>query len=286
MAVAVRAIESSSTHPLAEAVVRHLSAVAGHCRVASVQELPGKGLAADADGEAWLVGNRRLLEEHGIAITGDWRQHEKRWQEAASTVVWVAAAGQVRAAMAVADRIRPEAAAAIGRLQHDGIKVYMQTGDARRTAAAVAKAVGIAEHRSEVLPKDKAAFVAGLRAMGETVAMVGDGINDSEALAAADTGIAMGGGADIAMEVADVSLMHGDLAALPRAIVLSKRTAAAIRQNLFWAFAYNVLGIPIAAGALIPVNGFHLDPMLASAAMALSSVSVVGNSLRLRRAPL
>jgi len=232
------------------------------------------------------VGNRRLLVEHGVAITGEWREHEQRWQQAAYTVVWLADNRQVRAAIAITDRIKPSAAEAIARLKKAGITVYMQTGDARRTAQAVAKAVGIEEFRSEVLPKDKGAFVAGLQQQGHVVAMVGDGINDSEALAKADVSIAMGKGSDIAMDVARMTLISTDLLAIPRAIQLSRRTVSLIRQNLFWAFIYNIIGIPIAAGVLYPFNGFLLDPMIAGAAMALSSVSVVSNSLRLKWARL
>ncbi|MBK9700918.1 MAG: copper-translocating P-type ATPase [Flavobacteriales bacterium] len=282
---ALFAIETRSTHPLAEAVVRHLHPLHTSLstpRVSSVEDLAGKGVKATVAGATWLVGNRRLLEEHGIAITGEWREQEKRWQDSAYTLVWLADGTQVRAALAITDRIKPSAAEAIARLQKAGIKVYMQTGDARRTAQAVAKAVGIEDFRSEVLPRDKAAFVTGLQQMGHVVAMVGDGINDSEALAKADVSIAMGRGSDIAMDVARMTLISTDLLAIPRAIQLSRRTVSLIRQNLFWAFIYNLIGIPIAAGVLIPVNGFHLDPMIAGAAMALSSVSVVANSLRLR----
>jgi Cu2+-exporting ATPase len=288
VASAVLAIESRSEHPLAEAVVKHLRAAGVHqaAAVSAFDSLTGKGVRAEVNGILWLVGNRRLLEENGIAITGEWRAHEKRWQEAAHTVAWVADATQVRAAVAIADRIKPSAPVAIARLKRNGIKVFMQTGDSRRTAQAVAQAVGIDDFRSEVLPKDKGAFVAGLQQQGHVVAMVGDGINDSEALAKADVGIAMGKGSDIAMDVARVTLIATDLNAIPRAIALSRRTVAIIRQNLFWAFIYNIIGIPIAAGVLYPLNGFLLDPMIAGAAMALSSVSVVSNSLRLRWARL
>ncbi len=307
-AAALYAIESRSEHPLAEAVVRHLNAgewriVNGerttllgtnhhspftnhHSPLTAFQSLTGKGAAATIAGTTWLVGNRRLLEEHGIGITGTWREHEQRWQQAAHTVIWLADGKQVRAALAIADRIKPSASEAIARLKKAGIKVYMQTGDARRTAQAVAQAVGIDDFRSEVLPKDKRAFVEGLQQQGHVVAMVGDGINDSEALAKADVSIAMGKGSDIAMDVARMTLISTDLNAIPRAITLSRKTVRLIRQNLFWAFIYNIIGIPIAAGVLYPINGFLLDPMIAGAAMALSSVSVVSNSLRLRWAGL
>ena len=298
---ALLAIESRSEHPLAEAVVQYILHIVPDDRfgldatVEYFESLTGKGVKATVSGTTWLVGSRRLLEENGIAITGEWREFEKQGQaergtsevpqdggKAAHTVVWLADGTQVRAAIAITDRIKPSAAEAIARLKHSGIKVYMQTGDARRTAQAVAKAVGIADFRSEVLPKDKGAFVTGLQQQGHVVAMVGDGINDSEALAKADVSIAMGKGSDIAMDVARMTLISTDLLAIPRAIELSRRTVALIRQNLFWAFIYNVIGIPIAAGVLYPINGFLLDPMIAGAVMALSSVSVVSNSLRLR----
>jgi P-type Cu2+ transporter len=289
---ALLAIGSRSKHPLALSIVQYIlsifprEALVNDLAVDHFEDLTGKGVKADVDKATWLMGNRRLLEEHGVAITGEWREHEKRWQEAAYTLVWLAEAGHVRAAIAISDRIKPSAAEAIGRLRKAGIKLFMQTGDARRTALAVAKAVGIDDPRSEVLPKDKAAFVLGLQQQGHVVAMVGDGINDSEALAKADVSIAMGRGSDIAMDVARMTLITDDLNALPRAIELSSRTVSVIRQNLFWAFIYNVIGIPIAAGVLYPLNGFLLDPMFAGAAMALSSVSVVSNSLRLRWAKL
>ncbi len=294
-------IETRSTHPLAEAVVRHLQrAHAGHedpvasthlvdragLSITAYEDLTGKGVKATVNGTTWLVGSRRLLEENGVMIGGEYRDREKAWQEAAHTVIWFADEKQVRAAIAIADTIKPSAVEAIARLKAAGIKVFMQTGDSRRTAQAVSKAVGIDDFRSEVLPKDKAAFVTGLQQQGHVVAMVGDGINDSEALAKADVSIAMGRGSDIAMDVARMTLISTDLNTIPRAITLSRKTVRLIRQNLFWAFIYNVLGIPIAAGVLYPINGFLLDPMIAGAAMALSSVSVVSNSLRLRWAKL
>ncbi|MBL7951293.1 MAG: heavy metal translocating P-type ATPase [Flavobacteriales bacterium] len=288
LAAALLAIESRSEHPLAEAVTRYLHAHGTHHMpvVESFESLTGKGVKAKVNGITWFVGNRRLLEENGVGIDGVHREKERAWQEAARTLVWVSDGHKVRAAVAIADRIKPSAVEAIARLKEAGIKVYMQTGDARRTAQAVAQEVGIEDLRSEVLPKDKAAFVAGLQHQGHVVAMVGDGINDSEALAKADVSIAMGQGSDIAMDVARMTLITADLNAIPRAITLSRKTVSLIRQNLFWAFIYNVLGIPIAAGVLYPINGFVLDPMIAGAAMALSSVSVVSNSLRLKWAKL
>ncbi|MBK6370314.1 MAG: copper-translocating P-type ATPase [Flavobacteriales bacterium] len=309
VASALLAIESRSTHPLAEAVVRFLSphpqplsrgegsssrAVdratdqpTTNYQVSAFHDLTGKGVKATINGTTWFVGSRRLLEENGISIDASYREKEKAWQEAAYTVIWFAEARternrSVRAAIAIADTIKPSAAEAIARLQKAGIQVYMQTGDTRRTAEAVAKAVGITHVRSEVLPKDKAAFVTGLQQQGHVVAMVGDGINDSEALAKADVSIAMGKGSDIAMDVARMTLISTDLNTIPRAITLSRKTVRLIRQNLFWAFIYNIIGIPIAAGLLYPFNGFLLNPMIAGAAMAFSSVSVVSNSLRLK----
>ncbi|MBP7513093.1 MAG: heavy metal translocating P-type ATPase [Flavobacteriales bacterium] len=288
LASALFAIESRSEHPLAEAVVRHLhsTGVRQAPAIGGFESLTGKGVKAVVNDTTWFVGSRRLLEEHGISIGEEYRDTEKRWQEAAHTVIWFADAKEVRAAIAIADRIKPSAMEAIARLKAAGVKVFMQTGDSRRTAQAVSKAVGIDDFRSEVLPTDKAAFVTALQQKGHVVAMVGDGINDSEALAKADVSIAMGQGSDIAMDVARMTLISTDLNAIPRAITLSRKTVNLIRQNLFWAFIYNVLGIPIAAGILYPINGFVLSPMIAGAAMAFSSVSVVSNSLRLRWARL
>jgi Cu2+-exporting ATPase len=235
VASALLMIESRSKHPLAEAVyasqrlagsvdpgLRHSpqrrrtgSTATDAATVTQFEDLTGKGVKATIHGTTWLVGNRRLLEEHGIAIGPEYRDAEKRWQEAAHTVIWFADAQAVRAAIAIADRIKPSAAGAIARLKDAGIKVYMQTGDSRRTAQAVAKAVGIDDFRSEVLPKDKAAFVTGLQQQGHVVAMVGDGINDSEALAKADVSIAMGQGSDIAMDVARMTLISTDLNTIP-----------------------------------------------------------------------
>lgn len=310
-ASALLAVESRSEHPLAEAVVRHLQA--SHTSAGAPEQpttdngqlltnfesLTGKGVQATINGSTWLVGSQRLMEESGIRIDARFREFQKIQQaehgtgevpaevgKAAHTVIWLADAQQVRAAVAIADRIKPSAKEAIARLKDEGIAVYMQTGDSRRTAQAVAQQVGIEHFRSEVLPRDKAVFVASLQQQGQVVAMVGDGINDSEALAKADVSIAMGKGSDIAMDVARMTLISTDLNTIPRAITLSRKTVSLIRQNLFWAFIYNIIGIPIAAGLLYPFNGFLLNPMIAGAAMAFSSVSVVSNSLRLKWARL
>jgi Cu2+-exporting ATPase len=186
------------------------------------------------------------------------------------------------AAIAIADKIKDTSIRAVKELQQAGIEVYMLTGDNMQTAKAVAAQAGIEHFKAEVLPADKAAFVKDLQQQGKVVAMVGDGINDSNALAQADVSIAMGKGSDIAMDVAKMTIISSDLSKIPQAIKLSKHTVATIRQNLFWAFIYNIIGIPIAAGILYPFTGFLLNPMIAGAAMALSSVSVVSNSLRLK----
>ncbi len=186
------------------------------------------------------------------------------------------------AAIAIADKITPTSIEAVSQLKDSGVEVYMLTGDNEHTAKAVAEQVGIEHFKADVLPAEKASFVETLQSQGKIVGMVGDGINDSNALAQAHVGIAMGKGSDIAMDVAKMTIISSELTKIPRAIQLSRKTVRAIRQNLFWAFIYNLIGIPIAAGLLYPINGFLLDPMIAGAAMALSSVSVVSNSLRLK----
>jgi Cu2+-exporting ATPase len=226
------------------------------------------------------------MEENNITIDSDFVETAARVQAEAKTVVFFADEKKALALIAIADKIKATSLTAIKALQKKGIEVYMLTGDNEHTAKAVAGKLGLKHYRAEVLPADKAAFVKNLQAEGKVVAMVGDGINDSHALAQADVSIAMGKGSDIAMDVAKMTLITSDLMSIPKALNLSTRTVRGIRQNLFWAFIYNVIGIPLAAGVLFPVNGFLLDPMIAGAAMALSSVSVVGNSLRLRAAKI
>jgi Cu2+-exporting ATPase len=206
----------------------------------------------------------------------------QKWTTEAKTAVWFADSKKVLAVIAITDKIKGSSKAAIESLQQKGIDVYMLTGDTQQTAEAIAKQVGLKHYKAEVLPADKAEFVKQLQAEGKVVAMVGDGINDSHALAQADVSIAMGKGSDIAMDVAKMTLITSDLNSIPKALNLSTKTVMGIRQNLFWAFIYNIIGIPLATGVLYPVNGFLLDPMIAGAAMALSSVSVVSNSLRLK----
>jgi Cu2+-exporting ATPase len=230
----------------------------------------------------YYAGSHKLLEEKNIAIPGDVENVIDTFLKQAKTVIYFCNSSQVLAVAAVADKIKTGSASAVQQLKKQGIEVYMLTGDNAQTAAAIASQAGIDHFKADVMPSDKAAFVKTLQAQGKTVAMIGDGINDSQALAQADVSIAMGRGSDIAMDVAKITLISSDLQLVPRALRLSKLTVRTIRQNLFWAFIYNVIGIPLAAGILYPVNGFLLNPMIAGAAMALSSVSVVSNSLRLR----
>ena len=229
-----------------------------------------------------LIGNRRLLADEGVSLSSALTTQAEHLLSQAKTVLYVAVAGQAVALLGVADTVRDTSAAAIQRLQQLGIEVMMMTGDNPQTAAQVAGQVGIARYFAEVLPGGKAGKVQELQAEGRVVAMVGDGINDAPALAQADVGLAMGGGTDVAMEAAGITLMRADLHGVVTAIELSRQTIRTIKQNLFFAFIYNVLGIPVAAGLLYPLTGWLLSPMLAAGAMALSSVSVLTNSLRLR----
>ena len=275
-------IEQSSEHPLAEAVTNWLAPGAAVVQISAVSSFPGKGIEGTYNNTVYLAGNRRLLSAKNITVDKDLLLKEEAWLKAANTVVYFATGEKLIALIAIADKVKPSSAAAVKALQQMNIEVYMLTGDNRQTAAAVAGQVGIKTYRAEAMPDDKAAFVQQLQQQGKTVAMVGDGINDSHALALADVGIAMGRGTDIAMDVARMVLVSSDLLRLPAGIRLSRKTTRTIRQNLFWAFIYNLIGIPVAAGLLYPVNGFLLNPMIAGAAMALSSVSVVSNSLRLK----
>lgn len=280
-ATVLLSMEKQSEHPLAEAVVHHLADKAT-LPVSGFQSITGKGAKANVLNRTWLVGNDKLLQEHGITISERLQAKAAAWSNQSRTVIWFADESQAQAALAIADEIKPTSAEAIRRLQEEGIEVYMLTGDNEATARAITSQTGIRHFKAEVLPEQKAAFVKQLQSEGKTVAMVGDGINDSTALAQADVSIAMGQGSDIAMDVARMTIISSDLSRIPEAIRLSRHTVATIRQNLFWAFIYNIIGIPVAAGVLYPFTGFLLDPMIAGAAMALSSVSVVTNSLRLR----
>jgi Cu2+-exporting ATPase len=276
------AIEKQSEHPLAEAVVQYLEKeLVKPVELNRIESITGKGVLANYNGRNYLIGNDKLLLEKGV--TGN-SLHEqvKKFQQQSKTVVSFVENDQVVGIIAIADKIKSTSKSAILSLQQKGIEVYMLTGDNHHTATAIANEAGVKHYKADMLPSDKASFIKELQQQGKTVAMVGDGINDSHALAQADVSIAMGKGSDIAMDVAKMTLITSDLNSIPKALKLSGRTINTIRQNLFWAFIYNLIGIPIAAGILYPVNGFLLDPMIAGAAMALSSVSVVGNSLRLK----
>ncbi|MFN8395006.1 MAG: heavy metal translocating P-type ATPase [Bacteroidia bacterium] len=277
------AMEAHSEHPLARAVTAHLKDKVNETMpLSDFQSITGKGAKASVLGQTWYVGNALLIQSAGIAIAPELSAQQAAWEDEANTVILFANSKSVLALVAIADKIKPTSRAAIQQLQALGIEVYMLTGDNEKTAAAVSAQVGIRHFRGQTLPNDKAEFVKQLQAEGKTVAMVGDGINDSQALAQADVSIAMGKGSDIAIDVAKMTILSSDLLKLLKAIDLSGKTVRTIRQNLFWAFVYNIIGIPIAAGALYPFTGFLLNPMIAGAAMALSSVSVVTNSLRLK----
>ncbi len=280
------ALERGSEHPLGAAIVagaeaRGLSMEA----VRNFAAPTGRGVTGTVGGQAVALGNRALLDELGID-PGRLAETAEVRRENGETVMFVAVEGQIAGLLAVADAIKPTAAEALGALRAEGLRLVMLTGDNRTTALAVARTLGIDEVEADVSPADKAAVIARLRAEGRTVAMAGDGVNDAPALAAAHVGVAMGTGTDIAMESAGITLVKGDLRGLLRARRLSRAVMSNIRQNLFFAFAYNFLGIPIAAGVLFPPFGILLSPMIASAAMSLSSVSVIGNALRLRRTTL
>jgi Cu2+-exporting ATPase len=277
------ALESKSEHPLADAVAKFLKQKKFESvEVESFESLTGRGVKGSVDGKNYFAGNQKLLQENGIAIPDDLKTIAYQWSEDAQTVVWFADEENALALLGIQDQLKPNSKSAVAELQESGVEVFMLTGDNTQTASAVAKEVGIQDFRAEVMPSDKSQFVKNLQEKGKVVAMVGDGINDSEALAQADVSIAMGHGSDIAMDVAKITLTTSDLEKIPQALRLSHLTVNGIRQNLFWAFIYNLIGIPIAAGILYPINGFLLDPMIAGAAMAFSSVSVVLNSLRLK----
>jgi Cu2+-exporting ATPase len=274
-------IEKQSEHPLAEAVVKYLDKV-NSTSLTNFDSITGKGAKADQNNETYFVGNKKLLFENNISIPEELQQQANEWSKLSKTVIWFSDSKQALSVIAISDKIKKTSAQAIKEMQDMGIDLYMLTGDNEATARAIAEQTGIKHYKAEVLPQHKADFVKELQEEGKTVAMVGDGINDSTALATADVSIAMGKGSDIAMDVAKMTIISSDLTKIPQAVKLSKQTVATIKQNLFWAFIYNLIGIPIAAGILYPINGFLLNPMIAGAAMAMSSVSVVSNSLRLK----
>ncbi len=274
-------IEKQSEHPLAEAVVNHLGDISA-VPLSNFESITGKGAKAIHTNETYLVGNKKLMMENTISIDEVLQQKANEWSMQSKTVIWFSDSQQALAVVAISDQLKETSIDAIKQMQDMGIELYMLTGDNEATAKAIASQTGIKHYKAEVLPQHKADFIKELQNQGKIVAMVGDGINDSTALATADVSIAMGKGSDIAMDVAKMTIISSDLTKIPEAIRLSKQTVATIKQNLFWAFIYNIIGIPIAAGILYPINGFLLNPMIAGAAMALSSVSVVSNSLRLK----
>jgi P-type Cu+ transporter len=280
----VAALESSSEHPLADAIVRRAHELElGLQRAERFRAVPGRGAEGVVSGRRIVVGNEAMMTEQSIDVA-PLRDRAATLAGEARTPVYVAVDGALAALLGVADPIKPTSREAIATLRGMGIDVVMLTGDNQRTADAVARSAGIGRVVAGVLPEGKVAEIARLQGDAHVVAMVGDGVNDSAAIAQSDVGIAIGTGTDVAAEAADVVLMRGDLRSVVHAITLSRRTMRTMKQNLFWAFVYNVVGIPIAAGVLYPTFGVMLSPILASAAMAFSSVSVVGNSLRLRTA--
>lgn len=280
-------LEIQSEHPLAEAVVNVLKEEQiGGVESSSFESITARGVKGEYDKVVYFIGNQKLMDENSIQISDGLLSKAIEFQKKANTVVYFSDSENVLAVIAIADQVKETSTKAVRQLQAMGIEVYMLTGDNQQTAASVAQEVGITHYKAEVLPSEKAEFVKELQDQGKIVAMVGDGINDSQALAQADVSIAMGRGSDIAMDVAKMTLITSDLQSIPKALNLSKKTVQTIRQNLFWAFIYNIIGIPLAAGVLYAYNGFLLDPMIAGAAMALSSVSVVSNSLRLKTSKL
>lgn len=287
MAPVLYSLEQQSEHPLAEAISlygkeRNTAAV----KPDHFESHTGRGVSAAYGGDLYYAGSAAFIAAQNINMPELLQQQATQWLEEAHTVIWFANAKAALAVVAIADKIKDNSAAALQRLQQLGITPYMLTGDNMHTAKAVAAQAGIKEYRAEMQPSDKAGFIRQLQQQGHIVGMAGDGINDSEALAQADVSIAMGKGTDIAMDVAKMTLISSDLMSIPHAVSLSRKTVRVIRQNLFWAFIYNLIGIPLAAGLLYPFTGFLLNPMIAGAAMALSSVSVVSNSLRLKYARL
>lgn len=277
-------MESYSEHPLAGAITSYLKNHATLIPEINISNLAGRGLTGSVNGKEYYIGNYKLLEEKGIVLPIEDKNLINNTIRLSNTIALFADNSKLLAIIAIADKVKSSSKEAIGSIKKSGLKVYMLTGDSYHSAELVAKEVGIENNhiKASILPAEKVDFIKQLQERGETVAMVGDGINDSAALATADVSIAMGKGSDIAMDVAQITIISSDLTKLSQAMNLSKATVRTIKQNLFWAFIYNIIGIPIAAGLLYPINGFLLNPMIAGAAMALSSVSVVTNSLLLK----
>lgn len=277
----LKSIESNSEHPLAQAVIDHIDVPT--IEVNDFVSHTGHGVQATVEKTIFFVGNYKLLVKNGITLSSTIEENAARLAEEGNTVIYFSNHKEVISLIGIKDEVKSNATEGISRLKDKGIEVYMLTGDNHQTAERIANQVGINQFRSEFLPSDKGDFVSQLQSEGKIVAMVGDGINDSHALAQADIGIAMGAGTDIAMESAGITLMHSNINDISKAIELSDATMKTIKQNLFWAFFYNIIALPIAAGVLFPAYKFLLNPMIAGAAMSFSSISVLSNSLRLKR---
>jgi Cu2+-exporting ATPase len=276
-------LERNSAHPLAEAVVAHLAPKnLPQIQVDAFENIPGAGISGQVEGIRYFVGTKKWMQSQGIPLPASPLAIEKEAAEKAQTLIWLCDESRALAVLGIEDELKQNAKEVVESLKKMNVDVYLLTGDQYAPAKAVADQVGISLFQAECLPADKSNFIKTLQQQGKVVAMVGDGVNDAEALAQADVSIAMGMGSDIALDVAKITLVNSDLAKIPQALRLSKLTVHGIRQNLFWAFVYNLIGIPVAAGLLYPAFGILIDPMFASAAMALSSLSVVGNSLRLK----
>jgi P-type Cu2+ transporter len=276
-------MEMQSAHPLARAIALSVGENSKLVQTDAYENINGKGIRARYRETVYLAGNAKLMADEGPEIKPEEWNIIQQLEDDGKTVVMFATKKELLAVIALADGLKPTSAEAVSQLHHKGVEVYMLTGDNARTAKAIAHEAGITSYRANLMPSEKAEFISELQQSGKIVAMVGDGINDSQAMAQANVSIAMGKGSDIAMDVAGMTIISSDLLKIPKAIRLSKLTVRTIYQNLFWAFIYNIIGIPVAAGVLYPLWGFMLNPMIAAAAMALSSVSVVSNSLRLRR---
>ncbi len=280
-------IESQSEHPLAEAIVMYLKTEKSTIfPVDNFEAIAGRGVEARFEGDSYIVGSEKLMEDYAVEIKDSILSTYIRWKVEGKTCIFFANHSNIIAVLAITDRVKPTSVSAINALKAIDINVFMLTGDNNETARQVASEVGISRFKASMLPNAKARFIEQLQGEGKVVAMVGDGVNDSHALAQADISIAMGKGSDIAMDVAKITLMTSDLSHIVKSIRLSRYTMRTIKQNLFWAFIYNIIGIPLAAGILYPFIGFQFDPMIAGIAMAMSSVSVVINSLRLNRVML
>jgi Cu+-exporting ATPase len=276
-------LESHSEHPLARAIVEAAKKETIELRdPRDFQSITGGGVSGKLDGKVVLIGKEKFLTQSNVTISDELKKEAYRLQEKAETTVWLAVDGNAVGILGIADPIKPTTKRAIRELHEMNLKVIMCTGDNRRTAESVARELGIDEFRAEVMPDEKIDIVRKFKSKGAIVAMAGDGINDAPALAAADVGIAMGTGTDVAIESAGITLVKGDLMGIVKAMHVSRAVMRNIRQNLFFAFIYNALGVPIAAGVLYPFFGILLSPMIAGAAMSFSSVSVIANALRLR----